>query len=486
MKPVIVLFLFLQMLSLQNALATRTVFSGRFEKAAAREISLQYTPNAIAAVERRKVYLETTLDKNKFFKLEFDLDYPVMINVMNGKDWLFYNIIISPGDSIYMVFTDSSTLIDGKGSNEMAFMFKHAEKYLSNPEVNKEFNSSYVRLSGLGFASYWDKRLNDQAVFAREYFKGTAASEAFSKAFEYEICYDYGTWLSQYAWRRRKDHRYLFRIPGYTEYLTKIPLSNPEALISTQYIHFLRELPYGMWTSNIGDWEHPDEESKYYIENSLKIRDSIAAVYFKGPVYDIALYQLLYEKITDIGSSKGTPVYDSLFTVTANTVKQYSAKFSNDTLGKRLEKKLAEMKKANIPAPDFTAYDENGKAVKLSDLKGKVVYVDFWSTSCVPCVEELPATKRLQENLKDNSNLVFLYVSFDNSEARAKKFIADKDFKGLHWFLPKGFASEAARKYGIQAIPRYLLVDKNGLLLNDNAPRPSSHPEIMIFEAMSQ
>lgn len=484
MKPILCLNLFLLFFTSHGVLAKKTIFSGHFEKDAAKDISLQYTTDPIAFIERTKVFKETTIDKNKSFKIEFELDHPVMINVMNGKDWLVYNIIINPGDSIYMVFTDSSTSIDGKGSNEMDFMFEHARKYLSDPVVIKEYNSSYVRLSALEYGKYWQQRHEDQVRFLKKQFKDTPANESFARAFEYEVQYKSGVQLSQYAWRRRKDHRYLFSIPGYMEYFSNIRLNNPDALISGEYINFLRELPYGMWTSNIGDWDNPDEESKYYINNSLKIRDSIAGVYFKGPVYDVALYQLLYEHIQALGSSRGTPLFDSMYTVAVLTLSQYIAKFKNDTLGKRLETKLADMKRANSPAPDFTAYDEQGKIVKLSDLKGKMVYVDFWSTSCVPCVEELPATKKLQEQFKDNKDIVFLYVSLDNSEQRAKNFIALKDFKGTHWFSPEGFSSDAAKKYNIRAIPRYLLIDKNGLLVNDNAPRPSAHPELLLSEAL--
>lgn len=467
-----------------NLSAKKTIFSGHFERTAASGISLQYTPDPIADIERHKTFVETELDENKSFRLEFDIEHPVMINVMNGKDWLFYNMFISPGDSIYMVFSDSMMEITGAGEKQLGFMFEHADKYLFDPVVTKEYNSSYVRLDPLDYAGFWEKRMNDQLDYFENYFKDTIVADDFKRAFEYEVQYDYGVHLVQYAWRRRKDHRFLFRTPGYIDYLDKIKVNNPGALISDRYIRFLRELPYAIWSSHLSQADEPDELSEYYLTHQVKIRDSIAKVYFAGPVYDMALYTILYEHLGNLNYSKGTPVFDSLATKMSTTLKEYGTGFSDDTLLERLERRLGDIKKSNQPAPDFTAYDMDGKEVKLSDYKGKVVYVDFWSTTCVPCVKELPATKKLQEQFKDNDGVVFLYVSFDNPEDLAKKFISDKGFTGVHWFSPKGLASEAAKKYNIHGIPRYILVDKNGLLVNDDAPRPSVHPESMIFEAL--
>src|SRR5207237_4252384 len=52
-------------------------------------------------------------------------------------------------------------------------------------------------------------------------------------------------------------------------------------------------------------------------------------------------------------------------------------------------------------APDFTIKDQNGHTVKLSDYRGKVVFLNFWATWCVPCVEEAPEMEKLNNTLKD-------------------------------------------------------------------------------------
>lgn len=443
-----------------------------------------YYADPLGMCEKQKKYHETTINDQHDFKLTFDIDNPVSINVMNGDEWLFYNIIISPGDSINIVFADNAWDVTGRGEKQFLFMFDHADKFLRDPVVNKEFNSSNSRLEPIAFAEYHYKRMQDQLNYFDEYFKDTVVAEGFRKAFEYEVQYDYVTWLVQYSWGGKHAGRYLFKMPEYMSYLNKVQLNNINALISDNYVHILRELPYGMWTSNIDRANKNDKINDYYSSNSTRIRDSIAKEYFSEEAYDVALYQILEDKVSSMEYYRGTDHFDSMYHVVWQQVDERKDAFSKDKYYKSILRKLEQTQRSNKPAPDFIAYNADGKEVKLSDFKGKVVYAEFWSTTCAPCVQELPATKRLQERFKDKEDVVFLYISFDSPKERAEKFIKGREFTGTHLFATKGFASDAARKYNISSIPRYIIVDKEGRLVSDDAQRPSNHPDRAIFEAL--
>lgn len=115
----------------------------------------------------------------------------------------------------------------------------------------------------------------------------------------------------------------------------------------------------------------------------------------------------------------------------------------------------------------------------LAQYKGKVIYVDFWASWCPPCRGEMPSSQKLHSQF-EGKDVVFLYVSFDRGQTRAEKEAAWKngidklDIKGVH-FLPADDANQAvSTKYGINGIPRYMLVDKTGKVVNQDAPRPSS------------
>ncbi|MVM35719.1 redoxin family protein [Spirosoma sp. HMF4905] len=127
-------------------------------------------------------------------------------------------------------------------------------------------------------------------------------------------------------------------------------------------------------------------------------------------------------------------------------------------------------------APNFSGLSPEGKPLLLTDLKGKVVYVDVWATWCVPCREEFPQAKQLQARFADNNQVAFLYVSIDRNQEAWKKMLAgDPDFKGVHMNQPPGEQFESFGKaYQLGSIPRYMLIDQTGNLVNVNADRPSS------------
>jgi thiol-disulfide isomerase/thioredoxin len=129
-----------------------------------------------------------------------------------------------------------------------------------------------------------------------------------------------------------------------------------------------------------------------------------------------------------------------------------------------------------VMAPDFTFPDINGKKVSLSDFRGKLVYIDFWATWCGPCKRELPHLKKLEEEYHGNPNVVFMSVSTDVSKdyAKWKSFYKTNDLKGVQLFGGDDCKKTVLLTYNITGIPRFVLVGKDGKLISDSAPRPSS------------
>jgi len=136
-------------------------------------------------------------------------------------------------------------------------------------------------------------------------------------------------------------------------------------------------------------------------------------------------------------------------------------------------------------APDFTFIDNNGNAISLSDFKGKVVYLDFWASWCGPCRAEIPSAKELEASLR-GKEVVFLAVSIDESEKAWRDLISKQQLPGIHLLSPGNFESTAAQLYAVQGIPRYYLIDKNGLIVDNDAPRPSGGAKEAIEKELSK
>ncbi|MBK0368315.1 redoxin domain-containing protein [Flavobacterium sp. SE-1-e] len=127
---------------------------------------------------------------------------------------------------------------------------------------------------------------------------------------------------------------------------------------------------------------------------------------------------------------------------------------------------------------EFTYKDVNDKPVSFSDFKGKYVYIDLWATWCGPCKREIPAMKKLEEDYH-GKNIVFISLSLDKAKdtQKWKDFVKSEDLKGIQLMADKDFGSAVAKNYDVNAIPRFLLFDTKGNIINADAMRPSN-PEL--------
>ena len=112
------------------------------------------------------------------------------------------------------------------------------------------------------------------------------------------------------------------------------------------------------------------------------------------------------------------------------------------------------------PAPDFTVQDSD-RRIALSDLKGKVVVLNFWATWCPPCVEEMPSLVRMQQNLRASDIVVFA-VSVDVDEAIYKKFLNDYNAKEL--LTVRDPEQVGAKLYGTTGFPETFIIDRSGVV----------------------
>ncbi|WP_163399859.1 TlpA family protein disulfide reductase [Flavobacterium fluviatile] len=127
------------------------------------------------------------------------------------------------------------------------------------------------------------------------------------------------------------------------------------------------------------------------------------------------------------------------------------------------------------PSPDFDYENYKGGKTKLSDLKGKYVYIDLWATWCGPCRAEIPFLQKIEEKYH-GKNIEFVSISIDKAKdnEKWKKFVADKNLGGIQLFADKDWESQFVMSYGVTGIPRFILIDPKGNIVNPDAERPSS------------
>ncbi len=144
-----------------------------------------------------------------------------------------------------------------------------------------------------------------------------------------------------------------------------------------------------------------------------------------------------------------------------------------------------------MDSPVFEDYENfNGERTSLSDLRGKYVYVDIWATWCGPCKVQIPHLKTLEKKYEDR-NIAFVSISvdspkrsgsWDKAREKWKKMVNEEAMGGIQLFAPEGSKSQFIMDYRNIGIPRFILIDPEGKIVNSVAPRPSSDELIRLFE----
>ncbi|MEN8134787.1 MAG: TlpA disulfide reductase family protein [Thermodesulfobacteriota bacterium] len=111
-------------------------------------------------------------------------------------------------------------------------------------------------------------------------------------------------------------------------------------------------------------------------------------------------------------------------------------------------------------APDFSLVDRSGKTWTLSELKGQVVFVNFWATWCPPCREEMPAMQRLYTMLPKDKFKMLAILNNDNP-VLADDFAAKL---GITMPILDDRDNQIGPKYGLTGVPETFIVDKQGVL----------------------
>jgi thiol-disulfide isomerase/thioredoxin len=144
------------------------------------------------------------------------------------------------------------------------------------------------------------------------------------------------------------------------------------------------------------------------------------------------------------------------------------------------------------PSPKFEDYaDFKGGKKSLDSFRGKYVYIDVWATWCGPCIKQIPFLNTLEKEYH-KKNIAFVSISTDESrrsggswdaaENKWKKFVKAKQLTGTQLWAGQDYDFQQA--YQINSIPRFILIDPKGNIVDANAPRPSDPKLKDIFTSL--
>lgn len=395
---------------------------------------------SISSKDYRTSYTDS-LDSEATFEIEFELDAPSYMNFIHGKESTA--MYVRPGDSIRVNINPSEfdETIKYKGSKASSFL---AAKYLL--EDNLDLRELYS-LEEPDFLT-----AVDQASAQMNGLLDSVGEGAFKTEQKRVI---------SLQWASKKL--------SYKKYYTN--LGNGEIELSVNYFKFMEDI-------DINDPSFLEDNNSYnflktYVSSNVSTDfdhellsnfDFIARTFNNQTTKDKIAYDLLKDFIKNEVLEDGDVIMEAYKSLQSDSIKY------NELNDLRIE--MATFSPGR-PAFDFTYPNVNGDSISLSDFVGSLVYVDVWATWCGPCKREIPHLLELEKEYH-GKNIIFLSVSVDEEKDYDtwKNMLVEKEMGGVQLFA-SGW-SKIAKDYKINGIPRFMLFDSNGNIINVRAPRPSN------------
>lgn len=406
------------------------------------------------------------LDENGHFEIPFRPQEASFYDLMIDRKLI--KLFLKPGDNAVINFDGINpqplVTFDGDGKLENQYLQAKQQQIPNLLQANQRNYS----LPEAEFMKITDENLQKTTAHLEQYAKSNPGMDAEFLAVEKaEATY---LWADQF-FSYPKYHPHYAQNPSYqpsaafNAYKEKVDLNNNMAIASPNYQKYLVHNLYEEASALLkADPSLESQENAMTLTNLKVVKEKFTGQRVKNFLtFTVFQDHLKYQSVNNLkalmeefNKSNTNAMYKQIVNAEYN--------------------KWVHLDKG-MPAPNFVYNDINGKEVALSDLKGKYVYVDIWATWCGPCKKEIPHLEALQEEYKNNSKIAFVSVSIDKNVDAWEKMVKNKNMQGIQLIADKAGNSQISKDYQVSGIPRFILVDDEGKILDVKAPRPSS-PQI--------
>jgi thiol-disulfide isomerase/thioredoxin len=371
-----------------------------------------------------------------------------------------YLLILEPGELIEVNLTEDSLLTTNSLSDSL---LNHLWK--SNLEFIQENSAFIFQSANLDSIAHLFEHFEEQRALLidKHKFELTTTELEILHFQNKARIYSFLFWLGRISRTIDVDHSYFDFISKIGE-PSNVSKSLPDIYLYKYEIEYLRR--------------HRTIDSILQFLNFIeeKVQDHALTDYLKS-IYLKALIQ----------SPSYWSKHEQLFT--SDVLTTVLEREKNNQYGYLLDSPLSSFYKSQNgeEAYNFSGIDIQGKRISLEEFDGKVIYMDVWATWCGPCLKHRSNVIDLAKKYQNNDDVAILMVSVDSDYDRWSSFMKDEGITpGTNLFIENGMRTDFGDNYNIKSIPRYILVGKNGKIVDSNMPEPSLASEKAIEKALQQ
>jgi len=398
------------------------------------------------------IYTRANLIKIPFDQVGKEYTFPINETILGelalrGEEYTHLTVL-SPGKKKRVIIEPTSIKTEPSLADSLAnylwkstnLMFSKHDKVIfaeDNPRQVKNIFDSLVMVR--------QEQLNSFGPQLTEGELGILTYQ--NKARAYSFLMFYGRIIKEIS-PEDEFFNFIYEIENENSYTKSLPIT----LLYKYEIQILREKDS---IENIGVFlDYIEANTK-----NLDLRDFLKAVYLKEVIENPSYWR----------------PHEKLFTT--NTIKEALQRESTNSYAYLIEMASSSFfsSQNGVKGYDFIAFGQDGSEQRLSDFQGKLVIIDTWATWCGPCVNQRPHMLEIAKKYKDNPKVAILMISIDSSKEKWLDYVQKTNpyNHGLELHIPDGMNSEFGDRYLIKSIPKYFLIDQEGIILSSDLMEPS-------------
>ena len=483
----LVLF-FLMLAGCASEQAPMATLSGQLLDAKPQEIYLVKVRDMYGYRGWLKAVDSVAVDSSGVFRFSFEVEKPDFYLICDERGLsVFPEVYLGGGDSLRLVrkWQDYAYPIRYEGARAGAYDLRALRDSLKQNEAlfEKDYREVYY-LQPEEYIALMRERLEWEEALLADFFKDQPDWEPIGNYLGSQMRYRYGSayldYLQYHNYYTNDTFVYLSADSSFYALFDPIDLQPVEYTYQFDFHSFM-----GAYLNDLFQREYAGLSDSVRWEQEIPLKLELAKIRLKGVARDAALFALTDNFAFDLE-------LEDFFEKAAELDDYFRENHTDEAYYQKFASVFADYRllQAGNEAPALALPGIDGDTIRLSDLRGKVVYLDFWGTWCYPCLEELPHSLELQEKLKDEEvEFVFVGLESDDQVLEWSEFIQglrgfdyapfleQRVYPGVHMLAEGQFMNPALKPWKIGYAPTYVLLDREGRIAYPRAPRPSD-PDI--------